>query len=402
MRLDGSLPLEGLKVIDVSTMMAAPWAATYLADFGAEVIKVEHPQFGDHVRRFGAQKDGISLFWKTISRNKKSITLDLSTPQGQELFKRLVRDCDVLIENFRPGTLERWKIGWEELSAINSRLIMLRTTGFGQTGPYARRAGFGTVAEAMSGFAYITGHPDGPPTLPSIPLADGVCSVFGALSVMIAVYERDVRGSGKGQYIDICLYEPLFRFLESQVVEYDQLGIVHQRLGNRTAEAAPRNAYVTRDGKWVALSASAQPIAERVFKAIGREELISDERFKDNASRLKHSDELDEIIGSWIANHGLEEVLETFEAAGAVVGPVYNMEQIFEDPHFKERGTIIEVADPDFGRIRMPNVVARFSRTPGEIKHPGPRKGEHNQEIFGERLGLSPAQVEELKRQGVI
>ncbi len=399
---EGSLALEGLKVLDISTMMAAPWAATYLADYGAEVIKIEHPQIGDHVRRWGGQKDGESLFWKSIGRNKKCITLNLGTTEGQSLFKRLVKDADVLIENFRPGTLKRWNLGPDELSLINPRLITLSVTGFGQSGPYCQRAGFGTVAEGMSGFAFSTGYPDSPPTLPSIPLADGVCSVFGALAVMTAVYERDVLGSGKGQSIDISLYEPLLRFLESQIIEYDQLGTIRERLGNGTADASPRNVYGTKDNKWVALSASAQPVAERLFKAIGREDLVEDERYSTNASRAERSEELDKIVGSWIAERNMDEVVEILTSSGAVVGPVYNMKQILEDPHFIYRDTVVAVNDSDLGKVRMANVVAKFSRTPGKIKHTGQKKGAHNKEIFENYLGLSTEEIEELRQKGVI
>ncbi len=396
------LPLEGLKVLDIATMMAAPWAATYLADFGAEVIKIEHPEFGDHSRRFGRSKNGIPLFWKTIGRNKETVTLKLSVPEGQEIFKELIKECDILIENFRPGTLEKWNIGWDVLTKINPRLIMLRTTGFGQDGPYAKRGGFGTIAEAMSGFAASTGLPDGAPTLPSLPLADGVCSIFGALSVLTAVYERDILGSSKGQFIDICLYEPLMRLMEFQILEYDQLGLVAHRKGNRSDSAAPRNSYLTRDGKWVALSASAQPIAENVFRAIGKEELITDPRFKDNKSRLENVVELDSIVGSWIAEHDMDDVISTFNKSGAIIGPMYDMSQIFQDPHFAFRQSLVKVKDKDFGDVTMPNIVSRFSRTPGKIKHSGRGLGEDNETVYQKYLGFSKEKLAELKSKGVI
>lgn len=400
--MSNTLPLRGLKVIDCSTMLAAPWAATYLADFGAEVIKIEHPKHGDQCRWFGAVKGGVGLTWKTISRNKKCITLNLSHAEGSKLFLRLIQEADVVIENFRPGTLEKWGLGWDVLNQINPRLILLRCTGFGQEGPYATRGGFGTVAEGMSGFAAMNGYPDSPPTLPPIALADGVAGIQSALCIMTAIYERDVLGSGIGQVIDISLYEPLMRLMEGSVVEYSVLGTVPSRVGNRINSAAPRNAYKTKNGRWVALSASSQQIAENVFHAIGRPELIDDLRFRDNPSRIRNVEELDNIIGTWISEYSMEEVVDTFMAAGAVIGPIYDIDQLFTDEHIKYRQSLVEVVDKDFGNVIMPNVAAKFSRTPGRITHTGPEKGAHNQEIFAEHLGLSTADINRLKEIGAI
>lgn len=396
------MPLEGLKVIDCATMMAAPWAATYLGDYGAEVLKIEHPKTGDQSRRFGAVKDDVGIFWKTLGRNKKCITLNLNSTQGKELFIRLVRDTDVLIENFRPGTLEKWGLGWDELKEVNPRLIMLRVTGFGQEGPYAKRGGFGTIAEGMSGFASMNGYPDSPPTLPPIPLADGVTGIYGAMTVMMAVYERDVYGSGQGQMIDMSLYEPLMRLMEASVVEHSVLGTVPTRVGNRINSAAPRNVYKARDGRWVALSASSQPIAEKVFQAIGRLDLIEDPRFKDNPTRVKHVDELDVIIGDWFAEHDMQEAVDILLTAGAVVGPVYDIDQLSGDAQIRYRKSILELEDEDFGKVEMPNVVAKFSRTPGTVKFPGPGKGAHNREIYLGRLGLTAEDLVRLKEEGII
>jgi crotonobetainyl-CoA:carnitine CoA-transferase CaiB-like acyl-CoA transferase len=394
------LPLQGLKVIDMATMMAAPWAAVYLGDFGAEVIKIEHPKVGDGMRKFGALKDGQSVFWKTLSRNKHCITLDVK--RGQSVFLKLIQWADVLIENFRPGTMEKWGLGWEVIQEANPKLIWLRVSGFGQEGPYASRGGFGTVAEGMCGFAYLNGYPDSPPTLPPNALADGVCGSFAALAIMMALYERDVLRSGQGQIIDISLYEPLMRLLEGPVMEYSVLGLKSQRMGSRIASAAPRNLYKTKGGRWIGLSGSAQAIAENVFKAIGRPELITDPRFCDNPSRVKNVEELDAIIGEWIGNHTLDEVMKTFLDAQAVVGPVYEMDQIFEDPHFKARETFVEVEDADFGPIKLPNNFAKFSRTPGSIRFTGGAKGEANEKIYRELLGLSNQEMERLKEEGII
>ncbi|CAA7601262.1 CoA-transferase family III domain protein [Acididesulfobacillus acetoxydans] len=396
------MPLEGLKVIDCATMMAAPWAATYLADYGAEVLKIEHPKTGDQSRKFGAVKDGVGIFWKTLSRNKKCVTLNLNSGRGKELFLRLVRDADILIENFRPGTLEKWGLGWETLESVNPRLIMLRVTGFGQEGPYASRGGFGTIAEGMSGFASMNGYPDGPPTLPPIPLADGVTGIYAAMAVMMAVYERDVAGSGRGQVIDMSLYEPLMRLMEASIVEHSVLGTVPARVGNRINSAAPRNVYKARDGRWIALSASSQPIAEKVFQAMGRPELIEDPRFRDNPARVQNVEVLDKIIGAWFAERDMQEAVDLLLAAGAVVGPIYDIDQLAGDAQIRARASIIELKDEDFGTVAMPNVVAKFSRTPGAVKFTGPSRGAHNREIYGERLGLSEEELATLKEAGII
>ena len=396
------LPLEGLKILDASTMLAAPWACTFLADYGAEVIKIEHPDYGDHARNYGAKKDGISLLWKTLNRNKKNITLNLKEQEGQRLFKELVSKVDVVVENFKPGTFEKWNIGWEVLSEINPSLIMLRTTGYGQTGPYSSRGGFGTVAEAMSGFTSVNGSADGPPLLPGIALADGVSGVFGALSIMIALNERANNPGFKGQVIDISLYEPLMRFLEPHLMAFNQLGEIAERLGNGSNTTAPRNAYQTKEGRWVALSGSTQTITKNVFQAIGRIELIEDERFSNNANRLKNVKEINEIIGTWIKERELDEVIDTLSECGAVVGPMYDIAQLFEDPHYQYRETFVTLEDEELGEIQVPNVVAKFSRTPGKVRTSGAKKGKHNEEIYKELLGISDERLVELKKMDII
>ncbi len=397
------LPLQGLKILDTATMLAAPWSATFLAEFGAEVVKIEHPETGCTGRKYGKQKNGIGVFWKSLNRNKKGITLNLGSKEGQELFKKMVVQVDVVIENYRPGTFEKWGLGYDVLSKINPSLIMLRTTGFGQSGPYASRAGFGTVAEGMSGFASVNGAKDGPPTLPGIALADGVNGAFGALAIMIAVHERDHSPDRRGQCIDISLYEPLMRLVEPHILAYDQLGTIARPVGNGSVSIAPRNAYQTKEGKWVALSAGAAPsIAANVFKAIGRPELINDERFSDNTARVKNVKELDEIIGGWIKERGLEEVVRVFNESGAVIGPMYDMSQLFDDPHYKARESFVTLEDKDFGKIRLPNVFAKFSRTPGKVQTAGPDKGQHNQEVYSRMLGLSEQRIEELKAKKII
>jgi len=399
----GNLPLEGLKVVDIAVLFASPTISQNMGDFGAEVIKVEHPKLGDSLRTLGAAKNGVPLWWKITSRNKKCVTLDLSQPEGQAVFKQLVADADVLTENFRPGTLERWGLGWEVLHAVNPRLILVRVSGFGQTGPYKEKPGFGTLAEAMSGFAHITGQPDGPPTLPGTGLADAVAGQFGTWAVMFALYERDHK-SGEGQVIDLSVLEPIFTITGDQAIAYDQLGVVQQRTGNRVPSiGAPRNIYKTKDGKWLALSANAPALARRVFIAIGRPELNDDPRFNDNRARIAHIDEVDAIVGGWIGERTAEEVLKRFDEYECAVMPVYDIAGISADPHFQARETITTVQDPELGPVKMQNVIPKFSRTPGKIRWPGPTQmGAHNEEIYCGRLGMTRERLAELKERGVV
>lgn len=393
-------PLGGLTVLDLSTIVSGGTATSLLADFGAEVVKVEHPRGGDPLRSWGPFVRGQSLWWKVVSRNKKSITLDLSLPAGQELLLRLVDRSDVLVENFRPGTLERWGLGPDRLMDRNPRLVVLRISGYGQTGPYRHRPGFGTVAEAMSGLVAISGFPDGPPLAPPIPLADEVAGILGACSVLMALHHR--AQSGRGQIVDTSLYEPLFRLLIPHIPQYCSLGILAHRTGNHFPDAAPRNLYRTRDGSWVALSATSQRVFERLAAAIGRLDLVEDPRFRDNASRVAHRKELDEILADWMAHHTETEVLERLEASGAVAGPVYDVPRILEDPHYAAREDIVTVSDPDVGEIRMPGIVPKLSDTPGQVAFAGPRLGQHNKEVYEQWLGLTDADLERLRSDGVV
>lgn len=393
-------PLVGLKVLDLATMMAAPWSATFLADFGADVLKVEHPVTGDHARHFGLSKDGEPVFWKTLARNKRSVTVDLKTEAGQEIIYRLVREADVVIENFRPGVLAGWGLGYDQLAEVNPGVIVLSVTGYGQNGPYAARVGFGTLLEAMSGFAHSNGQPDGPPTLPAIPLADGVAGAFGAFAVMSAVFERS-QGSGRGQHIDLSLFEPLARLHEGHLLEYAVLGRVRQRLGNRSLSSAPRNAYRASDGGWVALSASAQPVFERLMRAVGRPELITDARFLTNHDRIEHAAELDAVLSAWIGGKPRDEVIGELSQSGAAVGPVYDMAELLDDPHVQARGSFETHTDPVLGDVVVPAVVARFSRTPGAVRYLGQRKGEATEEVL-RSLGYAEAEIQELAAHGVI
>jgi formyl-CoA transferase len=391
-------PLEGIKIVDAATLFAGPLAATVLGDFGAEVIKVEHPK-GDPSRSHGYAKDGVGLWWKMLGRNKRCVTLSMSKPEGAELFKKLVRETDVVIESFRPGTLERWGLSYENLSEENPGLVLARVTGFGQFGPYSNRPGFGTIAESMSGFAHVTGQPDGPPTLPPFGLADGIAALAMACAILMALRARDA--TGKGQVVDLAIIEPIFTILGPQPIAYDQLGVIQERTGNRSNNNAPRNTYRTKDGKWVAISTSAQNIAERVMRLVGRPEFIDEPWFQKGSERAQHADELDEAVGSWISERTTGDVIQAFEEANAAITPIYHIEDIMQDPQYQALDSIITVDDPELGRIKMQNVLFRLSETPGEVKWSGPRLGEHNEEVYGE-LGIEEKRLEELAEKGVV
>lgn len=401
--MTGSIPgaLAGVRVLDVGTLAAAPLAATFLGEFGAEVIKIEHPDGGDPLREWGPKRNHVGLMWKSISRNKKSITLDLHPPDGQELFRQLVARSDVVVTNFRPGRLERWNLGYDSLKEVNPRLVMLHVTGFGREGPYSSRPGFGTLAEALSGFAHVVGEPGGPPTLPPFMLADGVAALTGAYAVMFALYHRDVHG-GTGQLIDLSLVEPLMRLLELIYLEYDQLGRLAQRNGNRWDITSPRNAYRTRDGKWVAMSGSSPSVALRLFAAIGRPELVDDPAYATAQARLEHADEIDAMVADWIGGRDLDEVLTTFEREQVAVAPIYDAKQMLDDPHFQTRGSFLRVTDTDLGQMLIQAPVPRLSATPGKVSELGPALGAHNQEIYLELLGLDEERYQELTEKGVI
>ncbi|WP_399123510.1 CaiB/BaiF CoA transferase family protein [Streptomyces sp. N2A] len=392
-------PLDGLRVIDLATLFAGPLAATVLGDFGAEVIKVEHPHRPDPARGHGPAKDGVGLWWKLLGRNKKAMTLDLSHPGGREVLLRLAAGADVVIENFRPGTLEKWGLGWAELSAVNPRLVLARVTGFGQFGPYARRPGFGTLAEAMSGFAAITGEPDGPPTLPPFGLADGIAALTAAYAVMAALHGR--AATGRGQVIDLALIEPLLTVLGPHPLWYDQLSHVQPRTGNRSANVAPRNTYRTADGSWVAVSTSAESVAERVMRLVGRPEVIDEPWFATGAGRARHADELDAAVGDWIARHDRDEVLSAFELAEAAIAPVYDVRDVLADPQYAALGSITEVPDDELGPLRMQNVLFRLSETPGAIRWAGRPHGADTDGVLA-ALGLDEGEISGLREAGAL
>lgn len=392
-------PLEGLRVLDLATLFAGPLAATMLGDFGAEVVKIEHPTRPDPSRGHGPDKDGVGLWWKLLGRNKRTVTLDLSTPGGRETLLRLAATADVIIENFRPGTLEKWQLGWEALSGANPRVVLTRVTGFGQFGPYAHRPGFGTLAEAMSGFASITGEPDGPPTLPPFGLADSIAALATAYAVMTALAARAT--TGRGQVVDMAIIEPILTVLGPQPLWYDQLGHVQARTGNRSLNNAPRNTYRTADGSWLAVSTSAQSVAERVMRLVGRPELIDEPWFTTGSGRAQHSDVLDEAVGHWISRRTRAEAMDAFEKAEAAIAPVYDVRDVMEDPQYRALGTITEVPDPELGPLRMQNVLFRLSETPGSIRWAGRPHGADTEAVLTE-LGLTQADIAALRSQGAL
>lgn len=394
-----TMALDGLRVIDAATLFAGPLAATMLADFGAEVVKVEHPK-GDPVRYHGHQKQGIPLWWKVIGRNKHAVTLNFSAPEGADLLKRLAARADVLIESFRPGTLERWGLAPAVLHEINPRLVIARVTGFGQFGPYRSRPGFGTLAEAMSGFAAITGEPDGPPTLPPFGLADGITALATTAAIMFALEAR--HRTGRGQVIDMAIIEPILTILGPQPTWFDQLGIVQERRGNRSVNNAPRNIYRTADGRWVAISTSAQNIAERVMRLVGHPEVIDEPWFGSGAERAKHADLLDRLVGTWIGARDFEQVVTAFEQAEAAVAPIYDVRHVMEDPQYKALGSITTVDDPELGPLKMQNVMFRLSEHPGRVRWAGRPLGADNDAVYGGWLGLPEQHRRELAERGVI
>lgn len=392
-------PLDGVKVIELATIFAGPLATAFLGDFGADVVKIEHPRKPDPSRDHGPAKDGVGLWWKVLGRNKRTATLDLSRPEGAALLRRLVADADVVVENFRPGTLERWGIGPDVLHEANPGLVIARVSGFGQVGPYAKRPGFGTLAEAMSGFAVATGEPDGPPTLPPFGLADSVSALATAFAVTLALAARE--RTGAGQVIDLAIIEPIMAMLGPQLTWWEQLHYVQPRLGNRSNNNAPRNTYRCADGRWVAVSTSALSIAERVMTLVGRADLTTEPWFATGTGRAAHADELDGAVAAWIAQRGRDEVIEEFSRAQAAIAPVYDVRDILADPQFAALGTAVSVPDDDFGHVLMQNVPFRMSATPGRIRFAGRAHGRDTDEVFA-ALGLTGAELADLRFRGVI
>lgn len=399
--MDG--PLSGVRVLDIATMFSGAFGATLLGDFGADVIKVELPGRGDTVRGMSPTFEGVPLPWTTLSRNKRTITLDMRQPAGRELLLQLVAKSDVLIENFRPGTLDRWGLDYATLQTANPRIIVVRVSGYGQDGPYREKAGFGTPATAFSGYTYVSGFPDRPPINQPTPLADYITGVFATLASLMALYHRDVHHDPEGQEVDLGLYEPLFRLMEAFVPAYDKLGRVPERQGHRMDTASPVGTYRTRDDGWIVMTASTQPTWERCARAIGHPELIDDARFLNNSLRVQHAAELAEYITAWYAARDRDEALAHMDAAGVPVSPINSIADLFSDPHIQARQNIIEVDHPTLGTVKMPGLIPKFSRTPGRVRHAGPPQlGAFNDEVYGGLLGLSDEERERLAADGVI
>jgi len=397
-----TLPLEGLRILDAGTRIGAPFAATLLADFGAEVWKIELPGQGDFMRTIGPFDNGYSLFWAVEGRNKKSITLDLRKPRGQDLFKRLVPLADAIVENFQPGTLESWGLGYEVLEALNPKIILTRATVYGQDGPYRDRPGLDRNGIAHGGLLYLTGYPDRPPVRPGIIISDYVTGIFNALSILIALYERDAGGSGRGQSVDLALYESMFRLMEHTVASYDRLGVVREREGNRLKNSAPLDNWETRDGQFVSIIAAGDGLFPRLAKAMDRADLLQDPRFKTLADRAQHADEINAVVAAWCRSRTAEEIERILVDAQVPVCRAFSIRDIFADPHYAARGDIALVDDPTIGPVKMQGVYPRLSRTPGAIRRGAPRLGEHNREIYQGVLGLADEEVESLARDGVI
>jgi succinyl-CoA---D-citramalate CoA-transferase len=396
-----ALPLAGIRVLDLGTRVAAPFAATLLADFGAEVIKVELPGSGDFMRSIGPFVDGYSLWWAVEGRNKKSVTLDLRTPRGQELLKRLVAVSDVAVENFQPGTLEGWGLGYETLRAINPGLILTRASVYGQTGPYRDRPGLDRNGIGFGGLLYITGYADRPPVRPGVIISDYLTGVFNAFAVMMALYHRDVH-RGAGQWVDLALYESIFRVLEHTVAAYDRLGTVREREGNRLRNSAPLDNWETQDGQFVCIVAAGDGLFPRLARAMEREDLLHDPRFATLRARAEHADAINAIVAAWVKQHTAAEVEAILVAAQVPVTRAHSIADIVADPHYTARADIVSVDDPTIGATRMQAVYPRLSETPGQIRRGAPRLGEHNREVYGDLLGLSIDEIARLEAEGII
>lgn len=387
-------------MVDASTILAGPLCAQLLGDYGADVVKVEQPGRGDGMRGHGLSKGGVPLWWKMVSRNKRTVALDLREREGAEVFTALAREADVVVENFRPGTLERWGLSYDVLSEGNPGLVLLRVTGFGQSGPYSSRPAFGTLVEAMSGFAHLTGQADGPPTLPAFGLADSIAGIAGTAAVAMALLH--VARGGTGQVIDLDLLTPIMTAVGPGVIYADQLGIDQHRSGNRSSNNAPRNTYLTSDGHWVAISTSADSIARRVMELVGHPEVVDEPWFATGRDRAQHADLLDEHVGSWIGVRTRDEVSQLFSEAGAAVAPVYRPSELLEDPQVQAMQLITEVQDEDLGPLRMQNVMWRMSKTPGSIRSTGRSLGADTERVLLEDIGLTPEQVQGLRERGIV
>lgn len=398
----GRKALEGLRVLEMGQLIAGPFASRLLAEFGADVIKVESPTTGDPIRTWRIVENGTSLWWYVQSRNKKSITLDLRQEEGQEIIRRLVKEIDILIENFRPGTMEKWGLSYEELKKINPKLIMLRVSGYGQDGPYRDKPGFGSIGEAMGGLRYITGYPDRPPTRVGISIGDSLSALYAVIGALMAVYHRDVNGTGEGQVIDVALYESVFSLMESVIPEYDRVRVIRERTGSTLPGITPSNTYACADGKYVVIGANGDAIFKRLMNAIGRTDIAEDPRFENNAKRSEQAEYLDGIIEEWTKSMPFNEVIKYLDEARVPAGSIYSVEDILNDPHYQARQMIQDVEVEGLGNLKMPGIVPKMSATPGSIEWAGPKLGQHTEDVLKENLQLTKEQIEELKDKGII
>lgn len=395
-------PLSGIRVLDAATFLAGPFCATTLSEFGAEVIKIEHPKIDDPLRNLGARaENGETFTWLSEARNKKTITLNLGAPEGAALFKRMAAKADVVIENFRPGTMEKWGLGYDALSALNPGLVMARITAYGQDGPYKDRPGFARIAHAFSGITYLTGEPDGRPLTPgAMALGDYLSGLYAALGVLLALRFRDL--TGKGQYLDVALYESVFRFLDELVPAYAKKGVVRERMGADTANIVPHSHYRCADGTWVALACSSDKMFERLARAMGRPELAADPRFATMRARVKNRDAINQIVEEWIGGHSRDELMKICLEAEVPCGPINSVADIFNDPHYQARGNLMKVFDKEVGELILPSIVPRLSLTPGAIEHLGKHKGEDTDTVLREWLELNDAEIAALRSREII
>lgn len=394
-------PLAGVRVIDVSSVIAGPFASNLLADFGAEVVKIEQPDVGDAARAMGPFAGGEAVRFPSLNRNKKAITLNLGHPRGAALFRRLCAAADLVLENYRPGVMERFGLGPAELREVNPRLIFVRISGYGQTGPYREKAGFGTPATAFGGLTCLLGYPDRPPLNIPIPLADLLAGMHGALAAVMALYWRDT-GGDEGQVVDVSLYESVFRLLDALVAEYSVTGRARERTGDLRGGASPAGTYRTGDGRWVVLVCSTDRTFNRLAEAMGRSDMITDARYSTNSRRVEHREDVDAIVGAWLEARTLAESQRILDEVGCPMSPVNSIADIFADPHYRDREDIVEVDHPRFGTISMPGVVPIFSRTPGRVVHGGPDLGTHNDVVLGGLLGLTADEIASLRQEGVL
>jgi formyl-CoA transferase len=393
-------PLAGLRVLELGTLLAGPFCGQLLGDFGAEVIKIEPPNQGDPMRAWGREKaGGKSLWWPVVARNKKAITLDLRQAEGQALLKDLVKKSDFVLENFRPGTMEKWGLGWSELSAINPRLIMIRVSGFGQTGPYSRQAGFGAIGEAMGGLRYVVGDPSTPPSRMGISIGDSLAATFACIGALSALHHREK--TGRGQVVDSAIYEAVLNMMESLITEFDKVGYIRERTGAILPNVAPSNVYKTSDGM-VLIAANQDTVFSRLAEAMGQPGLAQDPKYSTHGARGAHQAELDGMVERWTQTLTTRQVLDLMDKFGVPAGLIYRAPDMLEDPHFQARDAIVTVPHPDFGELRMQNVAPKLSETPGSVRSPSPALGQHNDEVYLQVLGLSAERYGELKAAKVI